>query len=46
MKKLEIFPPPSDRDWVEEFQHENGQYICQCGKCKKTSFGHKRRSKM
>lgn len=34
---------PSARDWKEDFQHENGNYICLCVKCKNTFFGHKRR---
>jgi len=34
---------PSDRDWPEDSAHENGNYLCNCGACKKTFFGHKRR---
>jgi len=32
-------------DWPEDFEHENGNYICQCYKCGKTFHGHKRRVK-
>lgn len=31
------------RDWEEDFQHENGNYTCNCGKCENTFTGHKRR---
>ena len=34
---------PSDRDWVEDFTHENGNYMCHCVPCKKFFYGHKRR---
>jgi len=34
---------PSDRDWVEDFTHENGNYMCQCVTCKEFFYGHKRR---
>ena len=33
----------SNRDWVEDFSHENGNYMCKCGKCKNYFYGHKRR---
>ncbi len=33
----------SPRDWVEDFSHENGNYVCQCCMCEKTFLGHKRR---
>lgn len=32
-----------DRDWPEDFEHENGNYMCSCGTCKETFMGHKRR---
>lgn len=31
------------RDWVEDFSHENGQYMCKCCHCGKSFIGHKRR---
>lgn len=34
---------PSRRDWTEDFEHENGQYLCNCKKCGETFMGHKRR---
>ena len=34
---------PSERDWKEDFPHENGNYMCQCVKCKEFFYGHKRR---
>jgi hypothetical protein len=30
-------------DWTEDFNHENGQYLCLCFKCGKNFIGHKRR---
>ena len=33
----------SDRDWTEDFPHENGNYECVCIYCKKHFYGHKRR---
>lgn len=33
----------SERDWPEDFQHENGQYMCRCHKCENTFIGYKRR---
>ncbi|MGH8678714.1 MAG: hypothetical protein ACREUQ_10230 [Burkholderiales bacterium] len=32
----------SERDWKEDFGHENGRYLCNCFKCKEQFFGHKR----
>ena len=32
------------RDWVEDFQHENGQYSCKCVKCENVFIGYKRRA--
>jgi len=34
---------PSDRDWTEDFEHENGNYFNTCFECKQTFKGHKRR---
>lgn len=34
---------PSERDWTEDFEHENGKYFCVCGQCKNIFIGHKRR---
>ena len=33
----------SERDWPEDFQHENGQYMCRCHECENTFIGYKRR---
>ena len=33
----------SNRDWKEDFKHENGNYKCTCGKCENHFYGHKRR---
>ena len=33
----------SDRDWREDWPHENGQYICRCSQCQQTFIGYKRR---
>lgn len=32
-----------DRDWTEDFEHENGEYMNTCCECKNTFTGHKRR---
>lgn len=32
-----------ERDWTEDFGHENGNYQCICGDCGETFIGHKRR---
>ena len=43
-KKRQIFDwAVTDRDWVEDFEHENGQYFCQCFECDEQFMGHKRR---
>jgi len=34
---------PTDRDWPEDFSHENGKYSNTCCECKKSFNGHKRR---
>ncbi len=36
-------PKPSDRDWTEDFAHENGNCLRRCYGCNRTFFGHKRR---
>ena len=33
----------SNRDWPEDFPHDNGNYSCLCCSCKKHFYGHKRR---
>ena len=33
----------SPKNWVEDYKHENGNYICRCSKCKEYFYGHKRR---
>lgn len=35
--------PFSERDWKEDFSHENGNYLCKCCLCKNYFYGHKRR---
>jgi hypothetical protein len=32
-----------ERDWTEDFSHENGNYSCRCFQCGLTFVGHKRR---
>lgn len=32
-----------DRDWPEDFEHENGNYMNTCCECRNTFTGHKRR---
>jgi hypothetical protein len=31
------------RNWVEDYEHENGNYLNFCGQCSRRFFGHKRR---
>lgn len=31
------------KDWIEDFDHENGNYTCQCLSCASYFTGHKRR---
>jgi hypothetical protein len=31
------------RDWPEDFSHENGNYLCRCFMCGSDFRGHKRR---
>ena len=33
----------SPKNWTEDYKHENGNYICNCYKCKEYFYGHKRR---
>jgi len=33
----------SERDWTEDFSHENGNYLNKCLKCNKLFYGYKRR---
>ena len=32
-----------ERNWTEDFSHENGNYQCKCFKCEQFFIGHKRR---
>lgn len=32
-----------ERDWPEDFGHENGNYTCRCGVCRELFTGYKRR---
>ena len=34
---------PEDRDWKDDFQHDNGNYECMCFECGRNFYGHKRR---
>lgn len=38
-----IFITQSDRDWPEDFYHENGNYTNKCFYCERSFFGDKRR---
>ena len=38
-----LLPIGSDRDWVEDWEHENGTYGNKCCRCGKTFVGYKRR---
>lgn len=40
MSKL---PSLADCDWTEDFEHENGNYLCHCSNCGGHFKGHKRR---
>lgn len=35
--------PSTDRNWVEDAPHENGNYECSCVECGHSFIGHKRR---
>lgn len=43
MEEFKFKPPPSPRNWTEDFEHENGCYENQCIKCDQFFFGYKRR---
>lgn len=43
IEQIEAMRAASQRDWVEDFSHENGQYSCTCAHCEKPFIGHKRR---
>ena len=32
-----------ERNWREDYLHENGRYVCSCIRCNKYFIGHKRR---
>jgi hypothetical protein len=36
-------PLNDSRNWTEDYEHENGHYMCRCCDCKRVFFGHKRR---
>ena len=38
-----LLPVIPERDWIEDFPHENGNYINECCECGCKFFGHKRR---
>jgi hypothetical protein len=44
-EKTEIALPTADneRDWTEDFAHENGKYYGRCVLCECEFLGHKRR---
>lgn len=44
-EKIIIRSDRPERDWEEDFSHENGNYQCECMDCGNTFFGHKRRVK-
>lgn len=31
------------KNWTEDYQHENGNYLCTCNQCDHEFIGHKRR---
>lgn len=35
--------PDAERDWPEDFAHENGRYLCGCLSCGNRFYGYKRR---
>ena len=39
-----VFIKTTERDWVEDFKYENGQYQCDCIYCNKIFIGHKRKN--
>lgn len=34
----------SPKNWIEDYKHENGNYVCRCVYCKDNFYGHKRRN--
>ncbi len=43
MKKIVLRSDQPQKDWVEDFDHENGNYTCHCIQCDHYFYGHKRR---
>lgn len=44
MNKAEQFKGSIDpRDWPEDWDHDNGMYMCKCHHCSNVFIGHKRR---
>ncbi len=43
MDGLNITHPAPERDWTEDFPHENGNYFTHCRICNEFFTGHKRR---
>ena len=42
-KALNVPRVDSPKNWIEDYENENGNYICRCCRCKEYFFGHKRR---
>ena len=40
---MSLKPQHTDRDFTEDFVHENGLYECACTQCRSKFYGHKRR---
>ena len=38
-----IYDTKKEKDWPEDFPHENGMYYCRCVHCKEQFIGYKRR---
>jgi len=38
-----MYKKPTDKDWIEDWKHDNGMYMGTCGQCKGEFIGHKRR---
>jgi hypothetical protein len=43
LKKNQLPNFDSPKNWKEDYEHENGNYICTCYSCKESFYGHKRR---
>jgi len=41
MKQSDLINSP--KNWKEDYEHENGNYMCHCRLCKQSFLGHKRR---